>query len=128
MNVLYQTRIQKERFQDRWAVAAARSCWYTQCWAEQRAEWWRVACIGAAEQRYRQPITAVLPSHTSSMLPSTALRCCPAARPDDYDKAKGKYIINGETLKRMKQDAIVMHPLPRVDEVRDPPRRGSEQG
>ncbi|EFN56443.1 hypothetical protein CHLNCDRAFT_48757 [Chlorella variabilis] len=38
-------------------------------------------------------------------------------RPDDYDKAKGKYIINGETLKRMKQDAIVMHPLPRVDEI-----------
>jgi hypothetical protein len=38
-------------------------------------------------------------------------------RPDDYEKAKGKYIINGDTLKQMKKDAIVMHPLPRVDEV-----------
>jgi aspartate carbamoyltransferase catalytic subunit len=44
-----------------------------------------------------------------------------ACRPDDYEKAKGKYIINGETLKSMKQDAVVMHPLPRVDEVRSPP-------
>ncbi|KAL4419110.1 hypothetical protein ABPG77_004431 [Micractinium sp. CCAP 211/92] len=38
-------------------------------------------------------------------------------RPDDYEKAKGKYIINTETMKQLKQDAIVMHPLPRVDEI-----------
>lgn len=47
-------------------------------------------------------------------------RACPphaACRPDDYEKAKGKYIINTETMKQLKKDAIVMHPLPRVDEV-----------
>lgn len=38
-------------------------------------------------------------------------------RPDDYEKAKGKYIINTETMKQLKKDAIVMHPLPRVDEI-----------
>ncbi|KAL4448208.1 hypothetical protein ABPG75_005427 [Micractinium tetrahymenae] len=38
-------------------------------------------------------------------------------RPDDYEKAKGKYIINAETMKQMKKDAIVLHPLPRVDEI-----------
>lgn len=30
----------------------------------------------------------------------------------------GKYIINGELMKLVKNDAVVMHPLPRVDEVR----------
>ncbi|PSC67787.1 Aspartate carbamoyltransferase chloroplastic [Micractinium conductrix] len=38
-------------------------------------------------------------------------------RPDDYEKAKGKYIINAETMKQLRKDAIVMHPLPRVDEI-----------
>jgi hypothetical protein len=38
-------------------------------------------------------------------------------RPEDYDKAKGKYIVTTDTLAQMKKDAIVMHPLPRVDEV-----------
>lgn len=38
-------------------------------------------------------------------------------RPEDYDKAKGKYIVTTDTLAQMKKDAIVMHPLPRVDEI-----------
>jgi aspartate carbamoyltransferase catalytic subunit len=41
----------------------------------------------------------------------------PWPRPEDYEKAKGKYIVNAETLKQMKKDAVVMHPLPRVDEI-----------
>ncbi len=32
-------------------------------------------------------------------------------------RPSGKYIINGELMKLVKQDAVVMHPLPRVDEV-----------
>ena len=39
-------------------------------------------------------------------------------RPDDYEKAKGKYIITPDTMKQLRKDAVVMHPLPRVDEVR----------
>ncbi|PRW45053.1 Aspartate carbamoyltransferase chloroplastic [Chlorella sorokiniana] len=38
-------------------------------------------------------------------------------RPEDYEKAKGKYIINGELMKLVKGDAVVLHPLPRVDEI-----------
>lgn len=38
-------------------------------------------------------------------------------RPEDYEQARGKYIIDRETLKIMRKDAIIMHPLPRVDEV-----------
>ncbi len=35
----------------------------------------------------------------------------------EYAKARGKYIIDADILKRMQKHAVVMHPLPRVDEV-----------
>lgn len=38
-------------------------------------------------------------------------------RPDDYEQAKGKYIIDTEIMKLLPKNAVVMHPLPRVDEV-----------
>ena len=38
-------------------------------------------------------------------------------RPEDYEKAKGKYIIDRELMKLLKKEAVVMHPLPRVDEI-----------
>lgn len=37
--------------------------------------------------------------------------------PEDYHQAKGKYILDSKIMATMKPDAIVMHPLPRVDEV-----------
>ncbi|KAK9828461.1 hypothetical protein WJX72_000131 [[Myrmecia] bisecta] len=41
-----------------------------------------------------------------------------ADRPDDYEKARGKYIIDNQTLKLLRKDAVIMHPLPRVDEIK----------
>jgi aspartate carbamoyltransferase catalytic subunit len=38
-------------------------------------------------------------------------------RIEDYEKARGKYIINREVMAALSRDAIVMHPLPRVDEI-----------
>jgi aspartate carbamoyltransferase catalytic subunit len=38
-------------------------------------------------------------------------------RISDYEKARGIYIINREILHYMRDDAIIMHPLPRVDEI-----------
>jgi aspartate carbamoyltransferase catalytic subunit len=38
-------------------------------------------------------------------------------RLSDYEKCRGLYVINRESLKLMRQDAIIMHPLPRVDEI-----------
>lgn len=38
-------------------------------------------------------------------------------RPEDYEKAQGKYIVDKKLMKMMKKDAIVMHPLPRVGEI-----------
>jgi len=39
--------------------------------------------------------------------------------PDDaeYAKIKGTYRIDQKTLKAEKKDMIIMHPLPRVDEI-----------
>lgn len=38
-------------------------------------------------------------------------------RTEDYDKARGKYIIDAEVMDALSDHARVMHPLPRVDEI-----------
>ncbi|MDE2722791.1 MAG: aspartate carbamoyltransferase, partial [Gemmatimonadota bacterium] len=38
-------------------------------------------------------------------------------RIQDYERARGKYIIDVETMSALSENAIVMHPLPRVDEI-----------
>ena len=38
-------------------------------------------------------------------------------RIQDYERARGKYIIDVETMSVLSDNAIVMHPLPRVDEI-----------
>ena len=38
-------------------------------------------------------------------------------RPEDYEKAQGKYIVDKKLIEAMKKDAVVMHPLPRVGEI-----------
>lgn len=37
--------------------------------------------------------------------------------PEDYKTAAGKYILTPQRVRTMKPDAIIMHPLPRVDEI-----------
>ena len=36
---------------------------------------------------------------------------------EEYAAVKGSYIINNDVLARAKSDMIVLHPLPRVDEI-----------
>jgi len=36
----------------------------------------------------------------------------------EYEKVRGSYYVDSEILKGMKDDAVVMHPLPRLDEIR----------
>lgn len=36
---------------------------------------------------------------------------------EDYQEAAGKYILTPELVARMKSESIIMHPLPRVDEI-----------
>lgn len=42
-----------------------------------------------------------------------------ADRYDDYEKTLKKYVIGPRALKRMKRSSLVMHPLPRTDELPD---------
>jgi aspartate carbamoyltransferase catalytic subunit len=35
----------------------------------------------------------------------------------DYEKIKGSYVIGDELLRDMKKEPVIMHPLPRVDEI-----------
>ena len=37
---------------------------------------------------------------------------------EDYERAKGVYVIDKDLMKIVKKDAIIMHPLPRVDEIK----------
>ena len=37
--------------------------------------------------------------------------------PEQYKDAAGKYILNLEKAQLMKPEAIIMHPLPRLDEI-----------
>lgn len=36
----------------------------------------------------------------------------------EYERLKGSFIINGEFLKKLKKMVTILHPLPRVDEIR----------
>lgn len=52
--------------------------------------------------------------------------------PADYEKLKGSFILTPDDVERMKQDAIILHPLPRVNEIdpaidNDPRARYFEQ-
>ena len=38
-------------------------------------------------------------------------------RIEDYEKASGKYVIDDRTMEALPEKSIVMHPLPRVDEI-----------
>jgi aspartate carbamoyltransferase catalytic subunit len=37
--------------------------------------------------------------------------------PKEYEKAKGKFVLTSALAKEMKKESIIMHPLPRVDEI-----------
>ncbi|HEX2282169.1 MAG TPA: aspartate carbamoyltransferase [Thermomicrobiales bacterium] len=37
--------------------------------------------------------------------------------PEEYEMARGKYVIDGDAMRRLRSDAILLHPLPRVDEI-----------
>lgn len=41
-------------------------------------------------------------------------------RADLYEEARGKYIVDRDVLGVMQKYAVVMHPLPRLDEVAMP--------
>lgn len=45
------------------------------------------------------------------------MRAAPQDRPEEYESARGKYIIDSATMRALPASSVVMHPLPRVDEA-----------
>lgn len=39
-------------------------------------------------------------------------------RPEAFEQAKGCFIIDSDLMSTLRKDAVVLHPMPRVDEVR----------
>ncbi len=37
---------------------------------------------------------------------------------EEYEKVKNDYILTLEIVEKMKKNAIIMHPLPRIDEIK----------
>ena len=109
VDVLYQTRIQKERFQV--------STWIFLPSTENSHD-----SIAILDGNHTQvSLLSITGMAMCDMIPSS---CSVAAtlltlqdRPQEYEQARGKYIIDNETMKVLSKDAIIMHPLPRVDEV-----------
>lgn len=66
--------------------------------------------------REEQDLRAVLP--TCDVVYQTRIQKERFAdRPADYEAARGVYIIDREAMELLPRTAIVMHPLPRVDEI-----------
>ena len=36
---------------------------------------------------------------------------------EEYLKVKGSYVVGLDIVKQMKEDSIILHPLPRIDEI-----------
>ena len=69
---------------------------------------------GIPQQEY-QSLEAALPE--SDVLYVTRVQKERFDDPQAYEKVKGAYVITPETLRRAKDDMIIMHPLPRVGEI-----------
>ena len=54
---------------------------------------------------------------TSDVLYVTRVQKERFANPDDYAAVAGSYVLNAKAMTSAKEDAIVLHPLPRVDEI-----------
>jgi aspartate carbamoyltransferase catalytic subunit len=39
------------------------------------------------------------------------------ASPGEYEAVRGQYVIDGAAMQRLNPSAILLHPLPRVDEI-----------
>ena len=90
------TRIQKERFTDMAEYEAARGEWGGGV----------VGVCGRAEPQARDPSLSTPRSSSHPRRP-----------PCNTRRAAGKYVIDAKTLGALKKRAVVLHPLPRVDEI-----------
>ena len=73
-----------------------------------------VAAAGVTQNMYEE-LDEVLPE--TDVLYVTRIQRERFEDPEDYEKVKGVFVITPQTLEHAKDDMIVMHPLPRVNEI-----------
>ena len=73
-----------------------------------------VAATGVPQNKSAQPDDVMA---ETDVLYVTRIQKERFATPEEYDKVKDVFVITPETLKSAKTDMIVMHPLPRVNEI-----------
>ncbi|MBU6323063.1 MAG: aspartate carbamoyltransferase [Patescibacteria group bacterium] len=56
-------------------------------------------------------------AHAADAIYQTRIQKERFASPEEYERFKGKYILTSEYAASMKDKGIIMHPLPRVDEI-----------
>lgn len=56
-------------------------------------------------------------AHQADAIYQTRIQKERFATPEEYARFKGKYILTAEYAAKMKEKAIILHPLPRVDEI-----------
>ncbi|MCC6791715.1 MAG: aspartate carbamoyltransferase [Thermomicrobiales bacterium] len=73
--------------------------------------------LDASGVRYRDEsdLTRVLPE--VDVVYQTRIQKERFATPDEYEAARGVYVLDPTAYERLNPNAIVMHPLPRVDEI-----------
>lgn len=77
--------------------------------------WKKVEARGATQQKYSSLTKEVL--QESDVIYVTRVQKERFPTEEAYNKVKGSYIITKDTLKNCKSTMILMHPLPRVDEI-----------
>lgn len=75
------------------------------------------AALEEAGVRYREEtnLKAVLP--LVDVIYQTRIQHERFTSEEDYQAARGQYVVDRATMEQLRPDAIVMHPLPRVDEI-----------
>lgn len=65
--------------------------------------------------REEQDLDAVLPE--ADVVYQTRIQKERFATEEEYGAVKGVYVIDAEAMRRLRPEAVVMHPLPRIDEI-----------
>jgi len=75
------------------------------------------AALDQANVSYRDELSLETALGEADVVYQTRIQKERFESPDDYEAAKGSYVIDAELMTAMQPGAILLHPLPRVDEI-----------
>lgn len=83
---------------------------------EMPQEIWDYVGLKGIPQRTSESLEEALP--VTDVLYMTRIQKERFKTPSDYEKAVGKYVLTPHLMTKAKQNMVVMHPLPRIDEIK----------